>query len=81
MIRIAILDDYQNASLEMADWSPLAGRAGHRYGSRGPSEISWWRIRDTMHATIEMTWALILASVRQVALEKVNTQEKNLTNF
>ena len=27
MIRIAILDDYQNASLEMADWSPLAGRA------------------------------------------------------
>ena len=26
MIRIAILDDYQNASLEMADWSPLAGR-------------------------------------------------------
>jgi len=27
MIRIAILNDYQNASLEMADWSPLAGRA------------------------------------------------------
>ena len=27
MIRIAILDDYQNVSLEMADWSPLAGRA------------------------------------------------------
>src|SRR5207302_9177650 len=27
MFRIAILDDYQNASLEMADWSPLAGRA------------------------------------------------------
>ena len=27
MIRIAIPDDYQNASLEMADWSPLAGRA------------------------------------------------------
>jgi hypothetical protein len=27
MIRIAIMDDYQNASLEMADWSPLAGRA------------------------------------------------------
>jgi hypothetical protein len=26
MIRIAILDDYQNVSLEMADWSPLAGR-------------------------------------------------------
>jgi hypothetical protein len=27
MIRIAILDDYQNVSLEMADWSPLADRA------------------------------------------------------
>jgi lactate dehydrogenase-like 2-hydroxyacid dehydrogenase len=27
MIRIAILDDYQNVSLQMADWSPLAGRA------------------------------------------------------
>ena len=27
MIRIAILDDYQNVSLELADWSPLAGRA------------------------------------------------------
>ena len=27
MNRIAILDDYQNASLEMADLSPLAGRA------------------------------------------------------
>ena len=25
--RIAILDDYQNVALEMADWSPLAGRA------------------------------------------------------
>ena len=32
MIRIAILDDYQNASLEMADWSPLAGRASGRIG-------------------------------------------------
>src|SRR6201996_6376187 len=27
VIRIAVLDDYQNAALEMADWSPLAGRA------------------------------------------------------
>jgi len=27
MIRIAILDDYQNAALEMADWSPLSDRA------------------------------------------------------
>jgi hypothetical protein len=27
MIRIAILDDYQNVSLTMADWSPPNGRA------------------------------------------------------
>src|ERR1700723_4467902 len=27
MIRIAILDDYQNVSLEMADWAPLYERA------------------------------------------------------
>jgi phosphoglycerate dehydrogenase-like enzyme len=27
MIHIAILDDYQNAALDMADWSSLAGRA------------------------------------------------------
>src|SRR5580704_19330153 len=26
-IRVAILDDYQNIALEMADWSRLAGRA------------------------------------------------------
>lgn len=27
MIRVAILDDYQRAALEVADWSPLDGRA------------------------------------------------------
>src|SRR5215831_18080987 len=27
MLRIAILDDYQNVALKMADWSPLTGRA------------------------------------------------------
>ena len=27
MLRVAILDDYQNAALESADWSSLAGRA------------------------------------------------------
>ena len=27
MIRIAVLDDYQNVALDVADWSPLAGRA------------------------------------------------------
>jgi phosphoglycerate dehydrogenase-like enzyme len=26
-VRVAILDDYQNVALQMADWSPLAGRA------------------------------------------------------
>jgi phosphoglycerate dehydrogenase-like enzyme len=26
-IRVAVLDDYQNVALSMADWSPLAGRA------------------------------------------------------
>jgi hypothetical protein len=31
MIRIAILDDYQNVALEMADWSPLAGAPDHRF--------------------------------------------------
>ena len=27
MLRIAILDDYQNVALESADWSPLVGSA------------------------------------------------------
>jgi hypothetical protein len=26
-VKVAILDDYRNAALRMADWSPLAGRA------------------------------------------------------
>src|SRR5260370_11534139 len=26
-VKVAILDDYQNAALQVADWSPLAGRA------------------------------------------------------
>ena len=26
-VKVAILDDYQNAALQMADWSPLVGRA------------------------------------------------------
>jgi phosphoglycerate dehydrogenase-like enzyme len=128
MIRIAILDDYQNASLEMADWSPLAGRAETTVfndhlsnadevverllpfdvicimrertplprsvierlprlkliASTGPRNASI----DVLAAaergivvahtgydprsTIEMTWALILASVRQIALENAH---------
>lgn len=27
IVRVAVLDDFQNAALRMADWSPLAGRA------------------------------------------------------
>jgi hypothetical protein len=26
-VKVAILDDYQNVAQQMADWSPLAGRA------------------------------------------------------
>ena len=128
MIRIAILDDYQNAALEMADWSPLAGRAAITVfndhlshidavvdrllpfdvvcvmrertplpravierlprlkliastGSRNASidlEAATERGIVIAHTgydkypTIEMTWALILASARQVASENVN---------
>jgi phosphoglycerate dehydrogenase-like enzyme len=128
MIRIAILDDYQNVSLEMADWSPLAGRAEitvfndhlsnldevverllpfdvvcvmrertplprsvierlsrlKLIASTGPRnaaidvEAAAERGIVVAHtgfdarSTIEMTWALILASARQVALENAH---------
>ena len=128
MIHIAILDDYQNASLEMADWSPLAGRAEitvfndhlsdfdkvverllpfdvvcvmrertplprsvigrlprlKLIASTGPRnaaidvEAAAERGIVVAHtgydarSTIEMTWALILASARQVALENAH---------
>ena len=128
MIRIAILDDYQNASLEMADWSTLAERTmitvfnDHLsnlddiverllpfdvvcvmrertplprwvierlprlklIASTGPRnaaiDVEAAAERDIVVAhtgydarsTIEMTWALILASVRQVALENAH---------
>jgi phosphoglycerate dehydrogenase-like enzyme len=128
MIRIAILDDYQNVSLEMADWSPLAGRASitvfndhssdvdkvverllpfdvvcamrertplsravierlpqlKLLASTGPlnaaidMEAAAERGIVVAHtgydasSTIEMTWALILASVRHVALENAH---------
>ena len=39
MIRIAILDDYQNASLETADWSPLTGRAVITVFNDNPSDF------------------------------------------
>src|SRR5437762_3937134 len=125
MIRIAILDDYQNVALEMADWSPLAGRAAITVfndhlsdvdkvverllpfdvvcimrertplpravierlprlkliastGSRNAAidtEAAAERGIAVAHtgydarSTIELTWALILASVRHVPLE------------
>jgi phosphoglycerate dehydrogenase-like enzyme len=128
MIRIAILDDYQNVALEIADWSAIAGRAvitvfnDHlseideiverllpfdvvcvmrertplpraiierlprlkliaSTGSRNASidlEAAAERGIVVAHtgydkyATVEMTWALILAGVRQVALENAN---------
>src|SRR5438128_1875556 len=128
MIRIAILDDYQNVSLEMADWSPLAGRAAITVfndhlsnlddiverllpfdvvcvmrersplpravierlprlkliastGSRNAAidiDAAAERGIAVAHTgyearhTIQMTWALILASARQVALENAH---------
>ena len=128
MIRIAILDDYQYVALEMADWSPLAGRAEimvfndhlsdadkvverllpfdvvcvmrertplprsvieqlprlKLIASTGPRnaaidvEAAVERGIVVTHtgydarSTIEMTWALILASARQVALENAH---------
>jgi phosphoglycerate dehydrogenase-like enzyme len=130
MIRIAILDDYQCVALEMADWSPLAGRAEitvfndhlsdfdvlvqrlqpfdvicvmrertplprslierlprlKLIASTGPRnasidvEAAVERGIEVAHtgydarSTIEMTCALILASVRQVALENAHVR-------
>ena len=130
MIRIAILDDYQNVALEMADWSPLAGRAAitvfndhlsnlddiverllpfdvicvmrertplprsvierlprlKLVASTGPRnaaidvEAAAERGVVVAHtgydarSTIEMTWALILASARQVAVENAHVR-------
>ena len=39
VVRIAVLDDYQNVALEMADWSPLAGRAAVTVFNDHVSEI------------------------------------------
>jgi phosphoglycerate dehydrogenase-like enzyme len=130
MIRIAILDDYQNVALEMADWSPLDERAAitvfndhlpnlddvvkrllpfdvvcvmrertpltrsviehlpqlKLIASTGPRnaaiDVAAATERGIVVAhtgydprsTIEMTWALILASVRQVALENAHVR-------
>jgi phosphoglycerate dehydrogenase-like enzyme len=130
MIRIAILDDYQNAALEMADWSPLAGRAeitvfndhlsdfdaiverllpfdvicvmrertplsrsiigrlpllkliastGLRNASidekvAAERGIAVAHTGYNSRAAIELTWALILASVRQIAAENAHVR-------
>src|SRR5438477_269236 len=128
LVRIAILDDYQNVSLEMADWSPLDGRAAITVfndhlsdldeiverllpfdvvcamrertplpravierlsqlkliastGSRNAAiDVDAAAERGILvvhtgydaRSTVEMTWALILASVRHVASENAN---------
>jgi phosphoglycerate dehydrogenase-like enzyme len=128
MIRIAILDDYQNVSREMADWSPLAGRAEitvfndhlsdfdkvverllpfevvcvmrertplprsviellphlKLIASTGPRNAAIDLVAAAergivvahtgynARSTIEMTWALILASARHVTLENTH---------
>jgi phosphoglycerate dehydrogenase-like enzyme len=128
MMRIAILDDYQDVALEMADWSPLAGRAEITVFNDHLSELDdiverllrfdvvcAMRERTPLprsvierlpllkliastgrrnaaidleaaaergivvthtgydgRSTIELTWALILASARQLALENAH---------
>ena len=135
MIRIAVLDDYQDVALEMADWSPLAGRAEvtvfndhlsdlddiverllpfdvvcvmrertplprsvigrlprlKLIASTGPRnaaidlEAAAERGIVVAHtgydsrSTIEMTWALILASARQVASENAHLRRRLAT--
>jgi phosphoglycerate dehydrogenase-like enzyme len=128
LVQVAVLDDYQNVALEMADWSPLAGRAAVTVfidhlseldaivarllpfdvlcvmrertpltrgvierlprlkliastGARNASiDVAAAAERGiaVMHtgydsrSTIELTWALILASARHVASENAN---------
>ena len=67
MIRIAILDDYQNVALEMADWSRLAGRAeitvfnDHLYNldaltpSGGVLYRAHFEVDPSMHAELDLT--------------------------
>src|SRR5262249_13296544 len=130
MIRIAILDDYQNVALEMADWSPLAGCAEisvfndhlsnlddvverlqqfdvvcvmrertplprslierlprlKLIASTGPRNaaidvkaaaergVVVAHTRYDPRSTVEMTWALILASMRHLAAETAHVR-------
>jgi phosphoglycerate dehydrogenase-like enzyme len=130
MLRVAILDDYQNIALESADWSILAGRAtltvfndhlseadeiverlvsfdavcvmrertplsreilarlpqlkliastGRRNASIDLSAAEDYKI-DVMHTgydsspTVELTWALILASARNLIIETASVR-------
>jgi phosphoglycerate dehydrogenase-like enzyme len=129
-VRIAILDDYQNVALEMADWSPLADKAtltvfndhlsqadeivnrlvpfdvvcvmrertpltpdilarlprlkliasaGRRNASIDLAAAADHNI-DVMHtgydssSTVELTWALILASARNLVIETASVR-------
>jgi phosphoglycerate dehydrogenase-like enzyme len=129
-VRIAILDDYQNVALEMADWSPLADKAtltvfndhlsqadeivnrlvpfdvvcvmrertpltrdilerlprlkliasaGRRNASIDLAAAADQNI-DVMHteydssSTVELTWALILASARNLVIETASVR-------
>jgi phosphoglycerate dehydrogenase-like enzyme len=129
-VRIAILDDYQNVALEMADWSPLADQAtltvfndhlsqadeivnrlvpfdvvcvmrertpltpdilarlprlkliasaGRRNASIDLAAAADHNI-DVMHtgydssSTVELTWALILASARNLVIETASVR-------
>jgi phosphoglycerate dehydrogenase-like enzyme len=130
MLRVAILDDYQNAALESADWSSLAGRAvltvfndhlsdadeiverlapfdvvcvmrertplsreilarlpqlrliastGRRNAAIDVAAAAEYKI-DVMYtrydssSTVELTWALILASARNLVIETASVR-------
>ena len=60
MIRIAILDDYQNVSLEMADWSPLAGCAEITVFNDHLSNLD-----ESSSVSCRSTWSASCASARR----------------
>jgi phosphoglycerate dehydrogenase-like enzyme len=109
MMKIAVLDDYQNVALKSADWSPVAERAeitafnDHlsdplalverllpfdvicvmrertplTRSTEAASErgIAVTGTRYWSTPTIEMTWALILASVRHIVEENAAVRD------
>jgi hypothetical protein len=70
MIRIAILDDYQNAPLDGRLVADRRARRPSIWKPRAERDIVVVHTGYDARSTIEMTWALILASARQVALER-----------